>query len=74
MSRRERCWDRPVTARRVVSPFAGLWRVQSSCSTPGFRAGATRTGAAPGAYRALSRSRLSSLLLVSRMWEAVTGE
>jgi hypothetical protein len=73
MSWRERCWDRPLAARLVVSPFARLWRVRSTCSNPEFRPGAIRTGAALGPYRALSRSRLSSLL-VSRISEAFAGE
>ena len=34
MSRCERCWGRPVAVRRVLSPFAGLWRVRSTRSTP----------------------------------------
>jgi hypothetical protein len=74
MSRREGCWDRAVPARRVVSPFAGLWRVSSTRSTPGFRACATRASAAPGAYRAVSLSLSRFRCWCHGYGEVLTGE
>ena len=73
MSRRERRWDRPVAARRVVSPFAGLWRVWSSRSTPRISGRRDSHRRCTGRVSGFVPVTVSSLL-VSRMWEAVTGE